>query len=210
MKREEATETLLVLHEKWVKAAKEHLREIVAGVVAVVLVLAAFSGYRAYKEGREKKASLLYIRAVTTQNATKKMALLEELVRRYPGTSFATEARLSLFELRLSKGERDLFPLLKRLRKETRGEVRLTVFLGEGYLYEETGNLKKATEVYQKVISKAKYLSKVVYGDLARVYELSGKKKEAYEAYLKYKEVNQLPEGVFFLDYKLKTLSPKE
>ncbi len=211
MAREEtsAGEEILVLHERWVRLAREHLREIVAAVVGLVLVLSLVAGYRAYQNRRENKASLLYMQALSLKDPEKLRTKLQEIVRKYPGTVAAREARLNLWELALNQRSPLREELLKAIRKEARGAQKVSVWLGEGYLAEEKGDLSRALEAYQKALKEGSFSGAVVYGDLARVYEKEKAWQKALEAYQKYLAEKPSAGNLSFVEYRLAALKQK-
>ncbi len=195
---------LLVLHERWVGAARKHLREIVAAVVGLILVLSLWAGYRMYQDRREGRAALLYAQALSLRDRKASFKKLEELLRRYPGTVAAREARLNLWERDLGKKRpEELLSALKDLERESRGEIKASVLLGRGYLLEESGKLRKAVGLYEKVLREAPFSGGVVYADLARAYEKLKEYHRALDYYKKYLETRPPSGGLDFVEYKL-------
>ncbi len=197
-------EELLVLHERWVKAAREHLREIVATVVGLVLLLSLWAGYRMYQDRREGKAALLYAQALSLKDQEAAFQKLQKLVKEYPGTVAAREARLNLWERDLGKKEPEaLLAALKTLERESEGEVKFSVLLARGYLLEESGKVRKAVAIYEKVLKEAPFTKRIVYADLARAYENLKDYRTALDYYKKYLETKPPAGGLDFVEYKL-------
>lgn len=202
-----AGEELLVLHERWVRMARAHLREIVAVVVGVVLVLSLWAGYRFYQDRREGKAAILYLKALSLKDRARGYQALQRLMREYPGTVVAREARLYLWERDLSrKPPADLLKEIKQISRGARGEMKISCTLGRAYLLEEIGRPEEAADLYQKAIRQAPFARPVVYADLARVYEAQKKYRLALEFYQKYLETRPSDEGLSFVEYKLSEL----
>jgi predicted negative regulator of RcsB-dependent stress response len=124
-------EELLVLHEKWVKAAREHLKEIVIGAVVLILVAAIWSGIRYYFQNKENKASLLYAHAIMSKDRAKQEEVLRQVIKKYAGTTSALEARLSLYEIYLEKKDyQKALEELEHLRKKAKEPWRAFLDLG--------------------------------------------------------------------------------
>ncbi|MBX6422981.1 tetratricopeptide repeat protein [Thermosulfurimonas sp. F29] len=209
-KETSAGEELLVLHEKWVRAARAHLREIVAAVVGLILLLSFWSGYRMYQNRREGKAALLYAQALSLKDRNQAFRKLEELVKRYPGTVAAREARLNLWERDLSTlAPEKLLPALKKIERENRGEVKTSVLLGEAYLRETQGRVKESVRLYEKVLKEAPYAGEIVYADLARAYEALKDYRKALEYYRKYLKTRPPSGGLNFVEYKLNEIKKR-
>ncbi|HHI98004.1 MAG TPA: hypothetical protein ENJ96_09165, partial [Thermodesulfatator atlanticus] len=69
-------EEILVLHEKWVRAAREHLREIIIVSLVLVFLASLWAFYNYYRQKRLDEASLLYARALMVRDVKQKRALL--------------------------------------------------------------------------------------------------------------------------------------
>jgi len=201
--KENASKEILVLHEKWVEAAKKHLREIVAATVALILGLSLVAGYRSYHKRKEGKAAILYAQAISLKDSEAVRKRLEAIVQRYFGTVAAREALLDLWELSLSKRSPDLQKRLKVLKRNAFRETQYSLLLAEGYLLEEKGKYKEASWRYQEVLKKAPFSGVIVYADLARVYEALKDWSKALEAYQEYLKLKPPSGGLNFIEYKL-------
>ena len=198
-----AGEEILVLHERWVGAARKHLREIVTGVVVLILGLSLIAGYRTYQARKEAKAALIYVQAVSLKDRETARQKLEEVVLNYPGTVAAREALLHLWEWSLANRDSDLPKRLEELKRKAPEELEASFFLAEGYLLEEKGKHREAAQKYKEVIKKAPFSGVVVYADLARVYEALNDWPKALEAYRKYLGLKPPSGSLRFVEYKL-------
>ncbi|WP_022852304.1 tetratricopeptide repeat protein [Thermodesulfatator atlanticus] len=208
-KTETASEPeLLVLHERWVEAARSHLKEIIAAAIAIVLVVAAWSGFDYYRKKKADDAALLYAQALMTKDEQTRTRILNDVVKKYSGTPAALEARMDLFDEYLAKGKIDL--ALKELEKiNQKAKIPLKEFssLGVGYLKEEQRKFNEAEKFYQEAAKAHIGLEKVAYWDLARAAELANKKKEALKYYEKLLGLKPAPEVVDFIQVKLARFS---
>ncbi|QJA06907.1 tetratricopeptide repeat protein [Thermosulfurimonas marina] len=210
MPQSEAGEEILVLHEKWVRVARGHLREIVATVVGLVLVLSLWAGYRYYRDRREVQAVRLYVKALSQKDRDSQIKLLENLVHNYGDTVAGREARLNLWESRLSSSSpEELLKELKALEKGARAEVKSSLRLGEGYLLEEKEDFKAAAGLYEEVLKEAPFSEGVVSADLARVYERIGDFRRALEYYRRFVAQKPPLEALSFVEYKLSILEKR-
>ncbi len=203
-------EEILVLHEKWVKAAKEHLREIVIAAIALVFLASLWALYDYYRQKRLENATLLYAKALMTPAEEERIKLLEEVVRKYGGTTTALEARLSLYEIYFSKGDlKKAEEELKKAASKAKGDLKVAMEMGLGYFAEDEKRYPEAARYYQKGASAKIGFEQIAYLDLARVAELQGRWNEAVKYY---REVISLkPSGakLDFLQVKLSRLLEK-
>ncbi len=203
-------EELLVLHEKWVRAAREHLREII--LVSILLVLAAclWAGFNYYRSSRENKASLLYAQALMAKDQAQREKALKDLIKRYDGTSAALEAHLSLYEIYLQEKKFDqALKELSYLQKKAHKPWKAFLDLGVGYLKEDQNHLQEAEKNYLQAVKAQIGLEEIAYLDLARVAELEGN----YQAAVKYYEefLGRKPQGPIldFVQVRLSKLEEK-
>ncbi|RUM87224.1 MAG: hypothetical protein DSZ24_06670 [Thermodesulfatator sp.] len=206
-KKTEAGEEILVLHERWVRAAKAHLREIVTVVVGVVLVLCLWAGYRYYRDRRETKAVRLYVKALSEKDLEARKKILRKLVQAYSDTVAGREAGFHLWEIQLpSSSPQKALKQLLRLQKGAKGEIRVSLSLGEGYLREEMKDYRGAARLYQEVLKKAPFSVGLVSADLARVYEKMGNYRQALKYYQQFVDQKPSVEALSFVEYKLAVL----
>ena len=200
---ETAGEEILVLHEKWVSVARRYLREIVAGVVGLVLILALWTGYNSYQETRENQALRLYVQALSSKDKKERQTLWEEILKKYPGTLAARESLLHLWELKLLNPKARPGEELAQLQKALPGSLMPSFKLAEGYLAEEKKDFVSAQKSYLQVLRKAPYSKAIVYLDLARTYENLKDWSKALEMYQKY--LKEYPKNNYlnFIEYKL-------
>lgn len=203
-------EEILVLHEKWVKAAREHLREIIIACLVLVFLASLWAFYGYYRQKKLNDASLLYAQALMVRDHQKRLELLEEVVKRYGSTSAGLEARLTLFENFLQKGELGkAFNELDKAYKKAKEPLKTFVTLGRGYLLEDQEKFAQAEKHYQKVAKAELGLEKIAYLDLARVAELEGKYDQAVQYYRQAVALKPSPAKLDFIQVKLDRLTEK-
>ncbi len=203
-------EEILVLHEKWVRAAREHLREIIIVSLVLVFLASLWAFYNYYRQKRLDEASLLYARALMVRDVKQKRALLAEVVRKYGNTSAGMEARLSLFEMDFKNGELEkALEELNQVYRKAKKPLKIFVLLGRGYVEEERNRLNEARAAYQEAAEAKIGLEEVAYLDLARVAELQGNYKEAVNYYQKL--IALKPQGlkIDFIQVKLDEILEK-
>ncbi len=203
-------EEILVLHEKWVKAAKEHLREIIIAALALVFLASLWALYNYYRQKRLDEATLLYARALMTTQKDQKLKLLAEVVRKYGGTTTGLEARLTLSEIYweqkdLEKASREL----KEALKKARGPIKISVSMGLGYVAEDQERLPEAEKYYQKAVQAHLGFEEIAYLDLARVAELQGKIEKAVRYYQEVVSLKPSGEKLDFIQVELSRLVEK-
>lgn len=212
-KREETKameEELLVLHEKWVKAAHEHLREIIAAALLVILVAVGWSLFQYQRSRQESKAAVLYFKALMTQDDKKREQILTDLLKRYGGSSAALSARLDLFDKAYQKGNVDqALKEIEDVKKRAKGDLKAFASMGEGYLFEEKGQWAKAREAYERAVQAHVGLESLAWLDLARVSELAGDLDKAVEYYREFMGLKPQGEVLDFVQVRLAKLAPK-
>ncbi len=203
-------EELLVLHEKWVKVAQEHLREIIVAALFVVLVAAGWSLYQYQRSRQESKAAILYMKAILSQDQTRRAALLAELQKRYAHTSAALAAELDLFDQAYAQGDLKQAALeIKKVKKSAKGDLKIFATQGQGYVFEEQGHYQEAARNYQTAAQAHVGLESLAWLDLARVYELSGDRNKAVEYYRELMGIKPQGEIRDFIAVKLARLAPE-
>ncbi len=206
--KEAPEEELLVLHEKWVEAAKKHLRELIALALIIVLGAIGWTMFQYQRERQETKASLLYARAEMSKTGQEKF--LKEIIRRYGGTSAALQAHMDLFDFYYQKGDLDkALSEIKAVKKRAKGDMKVFVTLGEGYLFEEKKDWAKAQVDYEKAAQADIGLEYLAWLDLARVSELSGNLDKAVQYYREF--IGLKPQGAIldFVEVQLSKLEAK-
>ncbi len=207
--KEAPEEELLVLHEKWVEAAKKHLRELIALALIIVLAAVGWAMFQYQRERQETKASLLYARAEMSRKSGQEK-FLKEVIRRYGGTSAALQARMDLFDSYYQKGEIDkALSEIEAIKKRAKGDMKTFVTLGEGYLFEEKRDWAKARADYEKAARANIGLEYLAWLDLARVSELSGDLDKAVQYYREF--IGLKPQGniLDFVEVQLSKLEAK-
>lgn len=203
-------EELLVLHEKWVNAAKEHLKEIIIGAVAVVFIAVVWAGYQHYRSNKENKAALLCGEAVLTKDLTEREKIYQEVLKRYKGTGAALEAHLGLYEIYAEKEKfKKALEELLFLKGQAKQPWRAFLDLGVGYLQEDLKALKEARKEYQAAWNAKVGLESVASLDLARVAELTGDYQAATKYYQAFVAANPQGADLDFVQAKLDRLMAK-
>jgi predicted negative regulator of RcsB-dependent stress response len=186
------------------------LREILSGIVIVVLGTALWSGYTAYTTRQENQASAALALAMQEPDPHERIDLMQKMIRQYGNTHAAVQAFLVLGAAQRDSGlpeqAEDSFDTA---RKKCSGKriMGASASMGLGYLKEEQSDLAGAREAYQKAIDAKQGFEKVALLDLARVQAALGHRDEARKAYDMYIASEPKPAQLDFVKYQIMGLS---
>ncbi len=204
-------EELLVLHEKWVEVAKRYLREIIIGVVIIVLAAIGWALFQYQHERQEAKAWLAYLKAVMAKRVDRQKRLLSEVITHYGQTSAALQAHVDLLDLAYRNGDlKTASNEIEMIKRKAKAEMKFFALLGEGYLFEENKAFAKARSDYEKVAKARIGLEYLAWPDLARVAELLGDYQAALDYYRQFMILNPQGEISDFVKVKISKLEVKK
>ncbi|MGB9711949.1 MAG: YfgM family protein [Dissulfurimicrobium sp.] len=198
-----------IVPARMIDFASEHIRGILVGVCAVILVLAVWAGYATYKGREEAKASLLLADAISEPTYEKAAELLDELVQKHGHTQASKEAVLILAGIYKDMGKTDqAIEAFSKAKGQFPKDSALFAAssLGLGYLNEEKHMFGQAKKEFAAA-GRNKAFSAIATLDLARVSAASGDRDGALEAYDKYLSLTKEPTQLDFVRYKVMELS---
>jgi predicted negative regulator of RcsB-dependent stress response len=98
---------------KWVAWAQDNQQSLLAGVVALVLALVASGLWVEQNRSRNESAATLYQQAQSTQDADKKLTLLENITSDFSGSSYAVLALMQLAAVDKEHAEKHLNAIIE-------------------------------------------------------------------------------------------------
>lgn len=148
--------------ERFIAWTTEHRTSVIAGSVALVLLVAAGIYYVNYRSNLEEMASseIQSIRAeLATGTSAEATSRLDEFVTRFGGTEAGDEARILLGRLQMSNGDTEaaleaVAPVLERPVEEPLGHAAATITAAA---HEDQGQREQALEVLQEVADGARF-----------------------------------------------------
>ena len=162
--------------------------------ILLFFVLSSF-GWYFYELNYEKKAQKMYSLALDSYDNKSRVSsntidLFEELVKKYPKSSAATNALYSLGNIYFNINEIDesinAYNKYIEKPKECNDLVALA-YIGLGYCYEAKGSFTKALESLDNSIeySMGSSYEGIIYRNMARIYEENNNPQKAIEYYKK-------------------------
>jgi len=184
-------------------------REVFAVACVVLLFFGLITGYAAYKESQEKKASSLMAKAMAMEDAGKRMSALKSMTDKYSSTHTAKHALLFLARLQEEAGQlEEARATLKKAISGLSGLLQASAYLQSGYLEEAAKQPEKAKVAFEGA-AKEPAFAPIAQLDLARVAEAAQDKEAARQAYERYLELiadspaEKGPLGKDFVEWRL-------
>lgn len=184
----------------WAHWAETHRREMIGGVVALVILVAGFFVYRNVSRGADEEAARDYLMArqgYFAGNYQLAISDLQQFVDRHGGSSYSDDALLFLGESQLQAGlPEEAAATLEELLNDHGGSpladnARRLLAVA----YAQAGQLDRAIETYRAAIEGAPYdeLKAQLHRSLALLYESESRMEEAAAEYRAIIELD--PEG---------------
>lgn len=174
----------------WAHWAETHRREMIAGVVAAIVLVAGFFVYRNVSRGAEDEAARDYLMArqgYFAGNYQLAVSDLAQFVERHGGSSYVDDAMLFLGESQLQAGspEEAAATLEELLRDHGGSPLADNARRLLAVAYAQSGQMERAVETYREAIEKAPYdeLKAQLHQSLARLYESQSRPQEAAAEY---------------------------
>ncbi len=175
---------------------KAHRTAIVAGAIAVVVILGAAGAYSWYwiHQGQLARAALADAEQAlrvetpgTPANTDEAMKRLAAVAKDYRGTESAEEALIRLANLQYDAGKTDEAQrtYADYLKTYSRGRFVLMAAIGQAYVDESKGDYQAGAEALSQALDNAKNspLAGEAYSELARLYEEMKKPQDAMRVY---------------------------
>jgi len=187
----------LTFSEKVFIFFQAHLKKLVAGVAAAVILTALILGSKAYLDLKADRAQAAYTKALAgltakenldAAEAEKAVRDLKEVVETYSGYAPARCALVDLGSLsyqldQYEQAARAFQSFLQDLRPEEES-FRPLVLDSLAYALESQGQFGQAAENWEKILTlPGSLLKQEAYLSLGRVYEAQGLKDKAVQAY---------------------------
>jgi predicted negative regulator of RcsB-dependent stress response len=179
--------------------AKENYFTVIGVTAGLVLILALYFGYSAYRNRQERLGHEKYFSSLEAVNPDQKLKQLEEIIRDYPRTKAAQSARVSAGHLYYQKKD---FPRAVSSYQAALNQgkfpssIKTLILSNLAYAYEQKGDLPQAAKTLLEITqSQGNLLKEDSLLNLARVYQKMGKKAEAkatYQTFLK-----EFPKSVY-------------
>ena len=168
---------------------QDYLREILAGLVIVILATSLWYGYSAYTTRQEDRAAADLGLAIQQRDPARRVTVLKRLVQDHGQTTAGRQALLLLGAAQRDSGqikaaEKDFDKARQSLPKGS--FLYYSALMGLGYLEENNAKLDKAVEAYTSSSESGSGFEAVALIDLARASSALGHRKEALEAYNRY------------------------
>ena len=188
---------------------QEKQKEILVGVVALLVIVAAVVGWRAYSANRNAAAALQLASAISAfedpnikpekTRYEKAAAEAQKTIDSYGSTSAATIARyyLAMSQARLgdsATAEKNLQEVADRGDASIKGVAQFAL----GHLQAKRGGTAKAIETLTQLYNSGAYPKSAVAFDLAALHEANGEPDKAKEFYGKV--ITDSPESRFRQD----------
>ncbi len=168
---------------------QEYMREILAGLLIIVLAVSLWYGYLVYKTRQEDRAATELGLAIEKRDPAKEIPILKVLVQQHTDTMAGRQALLLLGAAYRDSGQMEAAEkAFDRARHSLpKGSfLYYSALMGLGYLEEDNSRLDKAMELYKSSSKSRSGLETTAVIDLARVSSALGKKEEAIKAYNRY------------------------
>ncbi len=179
-----------------VRFVEAHRTAIIAGAIALVVILGAAGAYSWYRIRQGQLARIALANAEqslpvgapgTPVNSDEAMKRLATLAKDYPGTDSAEEALIRLANLQYEAGKMDEARTTygDYLKSYPGGRFLLMAAIGKAYVDESKGDYQAGAETLSHALDRAKNspLAGEAYTDLARLYEEMKKPQDALRVY---------------------------
>ncbi len=203
----------------------EHRSKFYAGAGAVLLIIILSGGWYFYRLDYENKAQSVYSSAYTAYSVPgsseeerrgaylKAIRIYEELVKKYPSSRTATLSFYNTGNLYFNIGdtEKSITAYKAFLKRSGNNDI-LTglAYHGLGYCYEETEDYDNALKSFEDSNNRVQgtRFEYINYANIARIYEKTGRQKEAVDFYRKAAGKMNDPLMEVLLKRKIAALAP--
>lgn len=188
---------------------EENGNYIKAGLLVIIVLVAAWSFYDYYTAKQKEEANALLFKAVNQGNPTASQQMMEELRQQYSSTGAAVWSRVIVAQRQFaSDNYQEAIKQYEAVINEEGEDSPLYPLLVHGLAlaYESSGQYDKAIANFQILQGEPGFVSSAYFG-LARSQEALGRIDEARENYKQVESAEETPSSLRqFIDYKLTTI----
>jgi predicted negative regulator of RcsB-dependent stress response len=189
------------------------LREILAGIIIVVLAISLWFGYSAYTTSQENQAAAALGSAMQQPDPVKMISALEKVVHKHSHAVVGKHALLLLGAVQRDSGKvepaKESFNRAKQKLSED-DFLYYSALMGLGYLQEDEAKLDEARRAYKSSSETQLGFEAIAALDFARVSYASGYNDEALEAYNKYLSLKPQSSQLDFVRHQVMKLSSED
>ena len=168
---------------------QKFVREILAGIIIVVLAVSLWFGYSAYTTRQENQAAAAMGTAIRQADPAKMISSLQKVVHDHSHTVVGKHALLLLGAVQRDSGQVEAAKKSFNKAKQEFPEdsfLYYSALMGLGYLQDEDAKLDEARQAFKSSSETQLGFETIAALDFARVSSASGYNNEALEAYNKY------------------------
>ncbi len=192
---------------------QKFLREILSGIIIVVLAVSLWFGYSAYTTRQENQAAAAMGTAMQQPDPAKMISALEKVVHNHSHTVVGKHALLLLGAVQRDSGQVEAAKKSFNKAKQEFSEdsfLYYSALMGLGYLQEDDAKLDEARQAYKSSSETQLGFEAIAALDFARVASASGYNNEAIEAYNKYLSLKPQSSQLDFVRYQVMKLSSED
>ncbi len=192
---------------------QKFLKEILAGIIIVVLAISLWFGYSAYTTRQENQAAAAMGTAMQQPDPAKKISALEKVVHNHSHTVVGRHALLLLGAVQRDSGQIEAAKKSFNKAKQEFSEdsfLYYSALMGLGYLQEDDAKPDEARQAYKSSSETQLGFEAIATLDFARVSSASGYNNEALEAYNKYLSLKPQSSQIDFVRHQVIKLSSED
>ncbi|MEA3386149.1 MAG: tetratricopeptide repeat protein [Thermodesulfobacteriota bacterium] len=192
---------------------QKFLREILAGIIIVLLFVSLWFGYSAYTTRQENQAAAAMGTAIRQADSAKMISSLEKVVHNHSHTVVGKHALLLLGAVQRDSGHVEAAKKSFNKAKQAFSEdsfLYYSALMGLGYLQEEDAKLDEARQAFKSSSETQLGFEAIAALDFARVSSTSGYNEEALEAYNKYLFLKPQSTQLDFVRHQVMKLSSED
>ena len=192
---------------------QKFLREIVAGIIIVVLAMSLWFGYSAYTTRQENQAAAAMGTAIQQADPAKMISSLEKVVHNHSHTVVGKHALLLLGAVQRDSGQVEAAKKSFNKAKQEFSEdsfLYYSALMGLGYLHEEDAKLDEARQAFKTSSETLLGFEAIAALDFARVSSALGYNEEALEVYNKYLALEPQSTQLDFVRHQVMRLSSED
>lgn len=196
---------------EWLRTPiQDYARQIIAGIVIVLLGALLFTGYNTYRFRQESSAATAFGLAMSARDPVVVAEGMQKVIKEHAGTKAADLALLLLGAAQRDAG--DMLHATENFNKavQTLGKDSVagqSALMGAAYVAEIQGDNKKALEGYDVAIKDQKGFETIAMSDKARVLAAMGRHGDALACYEKIIDSSPGSQDLGYIRYQVMKLS---